>query len=151
MGIFGSIKKFIQRAKLKNLALVAVIVSQSLKRIVRSELGSFVLDIIPIPWASLVGKILNWASKVEKVVPEVIKAISITKGILTEDQLSNDKLVMAVFIDHLRYYSHDQLNEFIKFFAIQIMNASSDDGIIDEEEKDQMVEEAYQFLFKMKK
>lgn len=142
-------KKIYERAKLKNIAITAVIIAQALKRAAQSEITLLVLELAPLPWANFIGKIFGWISKADAVVPEIVKSIVVSKGIIDKSDDLPANQAMAVLIDHLRYYKKDDLNGFIKFFSLQIVNANYD-GIITEEEKDQIIEDSYHFLFKRK-
>lgn len=149
MKAFNFLKRAYEKLKLKNIAITAVIVAQALKRAAQSEITLLILELAPLPWANFIGKIFGWINKANDVVPEIVKSIVVSKGILdsTDDLPANQ--AMGILIDHLRYYKKEDLNEFVKFFSLQIVNANYD-GVITEEEKDQIIEESYQFLFKRK-
>lgn len=151
MKIFDWVRKAYEKFKLKNVAIAAVLISQALKRVVQSELGLLILDMAPIPWVSFIGKALGWISKANAAVPFVVKAIVVSKGILDESSSQDDKMALSVLIDHLKYYNKEELNEFIAFFSLQIINATADDGILDDQEKSEVMEEVYKFLFKTKR
>ena len=148
MKIVSWIRKQYELLQLKNVAIVAVMITQSIKRIVQSELGLIILDLIPLPWANIVGKILGIAKKVNEVLPQVVRGIVISKGILDESTASDDKLAMKVLVDHLHLYSEKDLNEFLKFMSMEIVRARSNDGLVDEQEKSEIIENTYRFLFK---
>lgn len=149
MKALNFLKRAYEKLKLKNIAITAVIVAQALKRAAQSEITLLILELAPLPWANFIGKIFGWINKANDVVPEIVKSIVVSKGILdsTDDLPANQ--AMAILIDHLRYYKKEDLNEFVKFFSVQIVNANYD-GVITDEEKDQIIEESYQFLFKRK-
>ena len=147
--VINFFKKIYERAKLKNIAITAVIVAQALKRAAQSEITLLILELAPLPWANFIGKIFGWINKANDVVPEIVKSIVVSKGILDKSDNLPANQAMSVLIDHLRYYKKEDLNEFVKFFSVQIINASYD-GEITEEEKDKIIEESYQFLFKRK-
>lgn len=142
------LKKKYELLKIKNIAIVAVMITQALKRIVQSELGLIVLDMVPLPWVSLIGKLLGLAKKVNEVLPQVVKAIVISKGILDQSSAGEYKTDMTALTDHLRLYSEKDLNDFLKFMSMEILKARFDDGIIDDNEKSEIIENTYQFLFK---
>lgn len=151
MKILDFAKKVYERLKLKNIAIASVLITQALKRVVQSEIGLLILDLAPIPWVNLIGKIFGWIGKANSVIPIVVREISIAKGLIGEIKQIDYKSEMDGLVQHLRVYSKEELNDFLAFFSLQIMNASAGDGIIDHEEKKQILEDSYKFLFKTKR
>lgn len=151
MKIFDWFRRTYERLKLKNIAIAAVLITQAIKRFANSEIGQLVIDMSLLKWPNFIGKVLGILYKTNEVLPMVVKSIVVSKGILDEAAASDDKIAIAVLVDHLRYYSKKDLSEFSAFMALQILNARAGDGIIDEEEKKEIIEATYQFLFKDKK
>ena len=149
MKVFSWVKKVFEKIKLERIAIVSVIVTQSLKRLIQSEFALLVLEMAPIPWVNFISKVMGYITKANEIVPVIVKQIVVTKGILDE-AIIEEKLAMDILIDHLKYYNKEDLDEFLAFFSLQVMNALAGDGIIDEEEKSQIIESAYQKLFKQK-
>lgn len=148
MKIFSWFRKQYELLQLKNIAIVAVMITQAIKRIVQSDLGQIVLDLIPLPWANILGKILGIAGKVNEILPKVVRGIVVTKGILDESLAEDDKLAMKVLTDHLSFYTDEDLNKFLKFMSMEILKARLNDGIVDDNEISEIIEKTYRFLFK---
>ena len=148
MRVVSWFKKQYELLQLKNVAIVAVMITQAIKRIVQSEVGLIILDLVPLPWANIAGKILGISKKVTEVLPHVVGGIVASKGLLDITESKDYKLALKTLTDHLSNYSDKDLNEFLKFMSMQILNARSNDGLIDDNEKSEMIESAYQFLFK---
>jgi hypothetical protein len=142
------LKKIFERIKLKNIAIAAVLVTQTIKRIAQSEIGLLVLDMAPIPWVNFIGKVLGWIAKTNEILPEIVRGIVLKEGILSEWEATDHKYVMQSLIDHLSNFSKDDLDNFLAFMALQIMNARAGDGVVDEWEKKEIMEESYKYLFK---
>ncbi|MDX5478420.1 MAG: hypothetical protein LPJ98_08170, partial [Cyclobacteriaceae bacterium] len=69
---FDFFRRLYERAKLKNIAIAAVLISQALKRVVQSEIGLLVLEMAPLPWVNFIGKVIGWIGKANEVVPVVV-------------------------------------------------------------------------------
>lgn len=141
-------KKQYELLQLKNIALVAVMITQAIKRIVQSEVGLIILDLVPLPWANLAGKILGISKKVNEVLPHVVSAIVVSKGLISEAESGDYKTALRTLTNHLVTYSDQDLNEFLKFMSMEILKARSNDGLVDDKEKSEIIENAYKFLFK---
>jgi len=148
MKVISWFRKQYELLQLKNVAIVAVMITQSIKRVVQSDVGMIVLDLVPLPWANILGKILGIASKVNDVLPHVVRGIVISKGIIDHSSAWDYKIEMKALIDHLGMYSAEELNEFLKFMSMEILKAKSNDGIVDDNEKSEIIEKTYKFLFK---
>jgi hypothetical protein len=142
-------KKIYQKIKLEQIAIVAVIVTQSLKRLVTSEFALIVLELAPLPWVSFITKILRYISKANEVLPVIIKNIVLAKGLLDNYTIDNQQLT-DVLVKHLRGYSKEELNEFFQYFALQVSIALDNDGLIDDVERKDINDKVYQKLFKIK-
>ena len=145
--MFDFIKKFYERIKLKQIAVVAVIVTQALKRFVQSKHALLILDLVPLPWASLAGKILGYLVKANELVPEIVKTIIVVKGFVDE-KIEDEKVATQILADHLSHMTELEVNEFWRDYALLVMNALSNDGIIDDEERKQINDEVYRKLLK---
>jgi hypothetical protein len=141
------IKDFFKRIKLKRIAIVSVMVAQSLKRIVNSEVTLMLIDLAPLPWVKFFTKLFGYLKRVDAIVPELISNLVVANGML-EKASEDKKLAVNIFIDHLRHYDKDRQNEMYKLFATKVFEALSDDGEVDAQETDQILEEIYQELFK---
>ena len=142
------LKKIFERIKLKNIAIAAVLVTQTIKRIAQSEIGLIILDMAPLPWVNFIGKVLGWIAKTNEILPEVVRGIVLKEGILSEWESTDHKVTMQALINHLSNFSKDDLDKFLAFMALQIMDARAGDGVVDDEEKKQIMEESYKYLFK---
>lgn len=141
-------KRLFEKLRLEKIAIAAVLVAQALKRLVQSEITQLVIDLAPLPWVNFLSKVLGHLTKANEVLPQIVRGIVISKGMLDEETSKDHKIALLVLIDHLKNYSREELNEFIAFFALQIMNAQAGDGVISNEERAKIIEDSYQFLFK---
>lgn len=145
--MFDFIKRFYERIKLKQIAVVAVIVTQALKRFVQSKYGLLLLDLIPLPWASFVGKLLIYLTKANEIVPELIETIIVAKGFVSK-KINDEKASLQILTDHLSHMSEFEVNQFWRDYALLVLNALAGDGIIDDEERKQINDETYRKLLK---
>ncbi len=149
MKVLQSIKSFFNKVRFESIAVTAVLVSQALKRMVQSDFVLLVAEMAPLPWVNLLSKIFQYIKKANEVVPLVAKNIIVTKGILDKiDDADDKKLALRILADHLKFYKKDQLNEFLKYFSMEVMDALAGDNKITAEEKDKLVENVYTKLFK---
>lgn len=148
MKVISWIKKQYEKLRLKNVALVAVMITQSLKRFANSEFGLFIIEMLPAPWFGSISKLLGISRNINKILGQVVRGIVISKGILDQDNATDEKLALSVLADHLKHYNKDELNGFLKYMAIEIIKAHQNDNILSDEEIEEIMEKGYQYLFK---
>lgn len=143
-------KRIYQKIKLEKIAIVSVIVTQALKRVINSEITLFLVEILPLPWANSIIKLFGYFKKLNVIAPKVIKTIVLTKGLIDTAEV-NEKLAYDLLVDHVKYYTKEQQNEFYQLFALEISKALMNDNKIDDEEIKAINEKLYKKLFKLKK
>lgn len=143
-------KRIYQKIKLEKIAIVSVIVTQALKRVINSEITLFLVEILPLPWANSIIKLFGYFKKLNVIAPKVIKTIVLTKGLIDTAEV-NEKLAYDLLVDHVKYYTKEQQNEFYQLFALEISKALMNDNKIDDEEIKAINEKLYEKLFKLKK
>lgn len=148
MKIVEKIKAFIERLKLKRIAIVAVIFTQALKRFIQSKHVEFVMEIAPLPWVNFLGKLLGYFKKAEVVIPSVVKGLVLAHGMLDEDTATDDQITFMVLADHVRYFSEEDSAKFWQEYALAVMNALAGDGVVDDQERKAINDEAYKRLIK---
>jgi len=150
MKIITWFKKTIAKIKVEQVAIAAVMITQAIKRLATSEIGLLILDLAPLPWTNFIGKVLGWLIKIDKSLPGVIRKVVVEKDMLDEENAQEYKVALTVLIDHLRDFEKEDLNEFVAFIALEIIEANTD-GKVTREEKKEIMEKSYKFLFKEKR
>lgn len=145
--MFTPLKRIYEKIKLKQVAVAAVIVTQALKRFVQSKHSLLILDLIPLPWASLVGKITRYLVLANELVPEITKQILVTKGFVQE-RIEDERTANQILSDRLAHLNEFEVKEFWRDYALLVMNALSNDGVIDDTERKLINDEVYNKLLK---
>lgn len=132
------------RIRFGKVVIVAVMITQALKRFVESELGKFLLDMLPIPWLDLSSSIFGLLIKANTFVPKVAQEILLSHAFLDG---ANEQDALQLLTIHLRSKTKEERADFWKEFYDKLTFYMSD-GKISNEERDELRDEYYHKLFK---
>lgn len=144
MNIFQKARALYLRIRFGKVVTVAVMITQALKRFVESELGKFLMDLVPIPWLDLSSSIFGLLVKANTYVPKVAREILIAHEFL-DGATEQDALQLLTI--HLRSKTKEERADFWKEFYDKLTFYMSD-GKISDEERAELREEYYHKLFK---
>lgn len=144
MSIFQKARALYLRVRFGKVVTVAVMITQALKRFVESELGKFLLDLVPIPWLDLSASIFGILMKANDVVPKVAREILLSHAYIDG---ATEQDALQVLTIHLRSKTKEERADFWKEFYDRLTYYLSD-GKITDQERAELREEYYQKLFK---
>lgn len=118
------------RFRIGNVVTVAVLITQALKRFVDSDLGKFLMDLVPVPWMNLSVRILSLISTANTHVPAIARKILISHFLLTSGEEQDAVQLLTI---HLRMKTKEERALYWQEFCDALILAMSDEVITPEE------------------
>lgn len=141
---FQKVRAIYLRLKFEKIITVAILITQALKRFVESDLGTFLIDLTPIPWVKYTTKIIALITKASEVAPQISQKMLIGHAFVSD---ADEQDALQLLTIHLRLKTKEERATFWKEFCDALIEAMADHTITSEE-RAELREEFYHKLMK---